>query len=262
MSLGSIDHYLRLVGDPLHDDTRFAQWDGQLTIHLTHNDDPDRPTVGGLYLPCRRCRRTGRPMAHGGHGRRRSRDFDSANAKAAPRPGRTPHSFGAPSATDALAHRRPAGEGGADRAVRALMSSDHSRRSLRGPSPPTHPRCPFTSAATVGRCVPTGRVGGTSRSDPAGKGRDGHGAGLRGWECRALGRAGAGDGRGRRRVAVLCMRAHRASEGNVEHERPRDSHLERQLRFLRALVEENASIGGDVLEIHQSHVGDPRRHPR
>ncbi len=32
---------------------------------------------------------------------------------------------------------------------------------------------------------------------------------------------------------------------------PRDSHLERQLRFLQALVEENASIGGDVLEIHQ-----------
>ncbi len=32
---------------------------------------------------------------------------------------------------------------------------------------------------------------------------------------------------------------------------PRDNHLERQLQFLRALVEENASIGGDVLEIHQ-----------
>ena len=32
---------------------------------------------------------------------------------------------------------------------------------------------------------------------------------------------------------------------------PRDNHLERQLRFLQALAEQNASIGGDVLEIHQ-----------
>jgi hypothetical protein len=32
---------------------------------------------------------------------------------------------------------------------------------------------------------------------------------------------------------------------------PLESHLERQLRFLQALVEENAAIGGDVLEIHQ-----------
>ncbi len=31
----------------------------------------------------------------------------------------------------------------------------------------------------------------------------------------------------------------------------RDSHLERQLRFLQALAEDNASIGGDVIEIHQ-----------
>ncbi len=32
---------------------------------------------------------------------------------------------------------------------------------------------------------------------------------------------------------------------------PRDNQLARQLRFLQALAEENASIGGDVLEIHQ-----------
>ncbi len=48
----AIDHYKRLGFETaLHDETYgFAEWDGQLTIHLTHSDDPDRSTVGGLYL--------------------------------------------------------------------------------------------------------------------------------------------------------------------------------------------------------------------
>ena len=48
----SIDHYQRLGFETsLHDETYgFAEWDGQLTIHLTQNDDPAAPTVGGLYL--------------------------------------------------------------------------------------------------------------------------------------------------------------------------------------------------------------------